>query len=81
MKQQDLSPQEARLVAVVMAAYLQPFRTKSDFAREHADYVAIAASIGLISVAQGAFTFTRDWRVTAKGIRYLQNLGVLPHEI
>jgi len=74
-------PNEKRLGTVVMMAHLQPFRTKSDFAREQADYVAIAASIGLISVAQGAFTFNREWRVTAKGIRYLQNMGALPHEI
>ena len=78
---QTISPQESRLASVVMMAHLQPFRTKSDFAREQADYVAIAASIGLISVAQGAFTFNREWRVTAKGLRYLQNLGALKHEL
>lgn len=77
----NTQPNERKLASVVMMAHLQPFRTKSDFAREQADYVAIAASIGLISVAQGAFTFTREWRVTAKGIRYLQNMGALPHEI
>lgn len=75
------NPNEKRLASVVMYAHLQPFRTKSDFAREQADYVAIASSIGLISVAQGAFTFTREWRVTSKGLRYLQNMGVLPHEL
>lgn len=64
-----------------MMAHVQPFRTKSDFAREQADYVAIAASLSLITVAQGAFTFTRDWRVTAKGLRYLQNMGALAHEL
>ena len=73
-------PNEKRLASVVMMAHLEPFRTKSDFARTQADYVAIAASIGLISVAQGAFTFTREWRVTAKGLRYLQNMGAIPHE-
>lgn len=74
-------PNETRLAAVVMMAHVQPFRTKSDFAREQADYVAIAASIGLISVAHGAFTFNREWRVTSKGLRYLQNLGALAHEL
>lgn len=77
----ELQPNETRLASVVMMAHLQPFRTKSDFAREQADYVAIAASIGLISVALGAFTFNREWRVTSKGLRYLQNLGALPHEL
>lgn len=75
------NPNEKRLAAVVMMAHVQPFRTKSDFAREQADYVAIAASLSLITVAQGAFTFTRDWRVTAKGLRYLQNMGALAHEL
>lgn len=78
---QILTPQESRLASVVMYAHLQPFRTKSDFARDQADYVAIAASIGLISVAHGVFTFNREWRVTSKGLRYLQNLGALEHEL
>lgn len=75
------NPNEKRLASVVMYAHLQPFRTKSDFARTMADYVAIAASIGLISVAQGAFTFNREWRVTAKGLRYLQNTGALTDDL
>lgn len=68
---------ERRLGAVVLMAHVAPFRTKSDFAREQADHVAIAASIGLITVSQGVFTFTRDWRVTAKGINYLKNRGIV----
>lgn len=69
--------QETKLGAVVLMAYLAPFRTKSDFAREQANHVAIAASLGLITVAQGVFTFTRDWRVTSKGINYLKDRKVL----
>lgn len=71
---------ETRLASVVMMARLQPFRTKSDFARQQADYVAIAASLGLISVADGALSFNRDWRVTSKGMRYLIDLGAIPDE-
>lgn len=69
---------EKHLASVVMMAHVSPFRTKSDFARVNADHVAIASSLGLISVAQGVFTFTREWRVTHKGLSYLKNLGAIP---
>jgi hypothetical protein len=56
---------------VVRRAWLQPFRTKSDYARTYADEVAIAASLGLISTKIGKDSFDRLWRVTRKGMDFL----------
>lgn len=60
-------------VAIVLRqAWLHGFRTKSNFARDHADEVAIAASLGLISTTIGKNLFDRTWRITRKGMDYLE---------
>ena len=46
-------------------------RVKADYARDHADYIAMAASLGLITTRVGANRFASDWQVTGKGIRYI----------
>lgn len=56
---------------VLRRAWLQGFRTKSDFARLHADEVAIAASLGLITTKIGAHRFDRNWHITRKGLTFL----------
>ena len=60
-----------KLFEVVEAAYIAPFTVKSDFARKNAEYVAAAASKHLISTQFDKNTFHRVWRVTAKGLRYI----------
>lgn len=56
---------------VLRRAWLQGFRTKSDFARMMADEVAIAASLGFITTKIGAERFDRSWHITRKGLAFL----------
>lgn len=46
--------------------------TKSDFARENADYIAMASSMGLISTRIMSNVYGRNWQVTAKGLDALE---------
>lgn len=46
--------------------------TKSDFARENADYIAMAASMGLISTRIMTDVYGRNWQVTSKGLDALE---------
>lgn len=57
---------------VLRQAWLKGFRTKSDFARNYANEVAIAASLGLISTKIGSERFDKSWHITRKGLGYLQ---------
>lgn len=68
-------PEEA--LKLVGVAYLRPFLTKSDCARENATLVALAASLGLItSLYPGAAAYGNTWRVTPKGLRLLHKHGL-----
>lgn len=60
------------LKGVLLKAWDQPFTTQSDFARANAQYVAIAASEGLITVAIGRNCYSPHWHVTKKGLEYLE---------
>lgn len=46
--------------------------TKSDFAREQADYIAMAASMGLISTRIMRDVYGRQWQITTKGLDALE---------
>lgn len=65
-----------RLVChILLEAWQKGFTTKSDFAREFADYVAIAACMGWISTR----IFPPDvwgssWQITSKGLMALEEL-------
>lgn len=59
------------ITVVLKRAWLIGFRTKSNFAREFADEVAIAASLGLISTKIGKEQFDKTWHITRKGMDYL----------
>lgn len=52
-------------------AWLAPFSTKSDFAREHADMVAMAASDGFITTRIAAGLYGRQWNITPQGLKHL----------
>jgi hypothetical protein len=47
-------------------------RCKSDFARLHAEIVAMAASLNLISTKTGSNQFASAWLLTNKGLTWLQ---------
>lgn len=71
-------PEEALEIAGV--AYLKPFLTKSDYARQHATMVALAASLGLITcLYPGGAAYGNTWRTTRRGLRLLETYG-LPEE-
>mgnify|MGYP000415686488 CR=1 FL=1 len=53
---------------VLQEAYKAPFSPKSNFARYHADDVAIASTDGLLSVMVPGVGFSRRWRVTVEGL-------------
>ncbi len=58
------------------AAYLTgSLSTKSDFARTHANPVALAASLGLITVVMPGGSYGNTWRITSKGLQRLEQLG------
>lgn len=61
----------SRIDLVLRRAWLQGFRTKSNFAREYADEVAIAASLSLISTKIGKDKFDKTWHITRKGLDYI----------
>lgn len=48
--------------------------TKSDFARAWADYLAMAASQGLITTKLYGDVYGREWQITAKGLTALEEL-------
>lgn len=68
-------PIEKNIERVLKEAWKNGFTTKSDFAREFADYVAIAACMGWTSTR----IFPPDvwgssWQITAKGLTALEEL-------
>ena len=61
------------LTTTLSAAWRRGFSVKSNFAREHAQAIAAAACLGLIttqSLPRGD-TFGRTWLITAKGLSQL----------
>lgn len=64
------------LFDVCLEAYKRGFTVQSDFAREHAEFVAMAASMHLITTHVTNNVFGREWRPTAKGFRFLQEMGI-----
>lgn len=58
---------------VTAEAYELPFATKSNFAREYADYIAIAAAVGWITVQRKDLSFGRRWLITLDGLNALRN--------
>jgi len=60
------------LKQVLQTVWTCQVTTKSDFARENADYIAMAASMGLISTRIMSNVYGRQWQVTAKGLDALE---------
>jgi hypothetical protein len=50
---------------------MQPVFLKSNFARKHTSVVAMASSMGLITTRISAQTYGNMWRVTSKGLRWI----------
>jgi hypothetical protein len=59
---------------VVHEAWITGFTTKSDFAREFADFVAMAASMGFITTRINSQVYGKQWQVTSRGLAALEHL-------
>ena len=57
--------------AVVKRARMQPYTTKSDFARAAANEIALAASEGFISTKVDETTYSNHWMVTHDGLGFM----------
>jgi len=61
-----------RVWVVCSAAAETPFTIKSRFARAAAQHVAMAASMGLISVQLTSDTFGSRWLITEDGLEFIE---------
>lgn len=60
------------LMLVIQKAKVQPFTTKSDFARKFANPIALAACEGLISTKIDEDVYTNIWMVTQDGLAWYE---------
>lgn len=62
-------------VAAVLcyALHYGPFTTKSDFAREYTDVIAMLACEGLLTTKGRDDNYCNRWRLTAKGHDRIEN--------
>jgi chromosome segregation and condensation protein ScpB len=52
-------------------AWSKGFTIMSDYAQRHMELVAMAASLQLITTRVNKDVFSREWQITAKGLRWL----------
>jgi hypothetical protein len=52
-------------------AWSEGFAVSSNFARANAELVGMAASLQLITTRVTKDVFSRDWQITSKGLRWL----------
>ena len=63
------------LYMTVEKARVQPYTTKSEFARIAATEVGICASEGLITTRLSDGKFTNVWMATPQGLRFLEEMA------
>jgi len=69
----SVSTTDKRLSDVILEAYRRRFTVQSDYSRSNAEYIAMAASIGLISTRLYGNVYSREWRPTVKGLLWLED--------
>ena len=52
-------------------AWRDSFTVMSNYAQQNMELVAMAASLQLITTRVNRDVFSRDWQITAKGLRWL----------
>ena len=67
-----------RLFLCVLKAADDPPLVKSRFAREQAQYIGIAASMGIITLRLNEDHFTNHWMITDEGFEWLKGVN---HEV
>lgn len=60
-----------RLNSVLIRVWRKPVRVKSDYAREHAVIVGMAASMQMITTRVQNGNFANSWHITQKGLSWL----------
>jgi hypothetical protein len=60
-----------KLCALLDVAWREGFTVQSDLARQQAEVVAMAASLQLITTRVNRDVFSREWQITSKGLRWL----------
>lgn len=60
-----------KLATVLTEAWQHGFTVQSALARSEAEVVAMAASLQLITTRVNRDVFARDWQITSKGLRWL----------
>lgn len=68
------------MLEVLEYAHQNPFKTKSNFARDYADMIAAAASEGFLTTKIAEESYLRVWMITPKGLSYLYALQGKDHE-
>lgn len=68
------------LLEVVQEAHRYGFTCKSDFARRQAAYVAMAASLQLISTKVTNGIYSLEWRPTVQGLMFLNEMEDEPKD-
>ena len=63
-----------RIVTVLAKSRVEPFTTKSNFAREFATEIGIAASEGLITTRLNEGQFANTWLITAEGLQFMESM-------
>jgi hypothetical protein len=64
-------PDNGGLLSVISEAWRGGFTLQGNFARTNSALVAMAASLNLISTQVDKSEYGRTWRVTSKGLRWL----------
>lgn len=75
---EDIDPRTANIFALFIVldrAWRKPFSIKSNFARQGAMHVAIAASEGFITTNFGDDTWGRHWCITERGMSVKEELN------
>lgn len=68
---QQHTDEDAEAFETLFEAHFNGFTTKSNFAREKADAVAMLACCGLISTSFGNNQWSNLWKVTPEGLNFL----------
>lgn len=63
-----------RLFTVLLKARMEPFTTKSDFARMAATEIGLLASEGLLTTKVREGTYGNRWTVTGDGIEWMEEV-------
>lgn len=64
----------AAVYTVLHTTWRSPYTTKSDFARAHANYVAMCASEQMITTKIADDTWGNEWLITELGMAFMEEL-------